>query len=459
LIGLKLKSRKYLITMVALITFLATSFGGLLLTPGASAATSDTGEVKAFVTRFYEECLDRQPDTTGLNYWVNLLVTRQKTGADVAQGFIYSNEFQAKNVSDDKYLDVLYQAFFNRQADSTGLAYWQDNLDDGVSRLNVLAGFVNSNEFGGLCADYGITAGSIKTTTTYSSSSSSSSSSSTPTGNTSAPAGSYNVTSYGATGNGSTDDTSAIQKAVNAAAAAGGGTVYVPAGTYIISPSTQVVMKSNTKLNLASGATLKAKSSSGSFTTVILINNVSNVSVTGGKIVGDRTSGATGSENKGITVLGSNNVTISGVAVSNFRGDGIYVGAGWSGGQNYCGNMVINNFTIDNCSRQGITVISAKNLTIKDGVITNISGTSPQNGIDLEPNYSTESLYNVLIENIVTKNCGNVGILVALPNVKGTASNPISITIKNLQNYNSGDGRDYFFWQYYPSSTCKITVI
>jgi len=39
---------------------------------------------------------------------------------------------------------------------------------------------------------------------------------------------------YGAAGNGSTDDTIPIQAAITAAIAAGGGTVYLPAGTYIV---------------------------------------------------------------------------------------------------------------------------------------------------------------------------------------------------------------------------------
>lgn len=42
----------------------------------------------------------------------------------------------------------------------------------------------------------------------------------------------FNVKAYGATGNGSTDDSSAVQAAINAATAAGGGTVYFPSGTY-----------------------------------------------------------------------------------------------------------------------------------------------------------------------------------------------------------------------------------
>ena len=43
-----------------------------------------------------------------------------------------------------------------------------------------------------------------------------------------------NVLDYGATGDGSTDDTSAIQTALTACDAAGGGTVYFPTGNYKI---------------------------------------------------------------------------------------------------------------------------------------------------------------------------------------------------------------------------------
>ncbi|NGP44763.1 hypothetical protein G4V62_07255 [Bacillaceae bacterium SIJ1] len=44
----------------------------------------------------------------------------------------------------------------------------------------------------------------------------------------------YNVKDYGALGDGVTDDTASFQSALNQAAAAGGGTVYVPAGRYKI---------------------------------------------------------------------------------------------------------------------------------------------------------------------------------------------------------------------------------
>jgi hypothetical protein len=42
---------------------------------------------------------------------------------------------------------------------------------------------------------------------------------------------------YGATGNGVTDDTAAIQAAITAVQTAGGGTVFFPAGTYLVTPT------------------------------------------------------------------------------------------------------------------------------------------------------------------------------------------------------------------------------
>ncbi len=45
----------------------------------------------------------------------------------------------------------------------------------------------------------------------------------------------YNVKDYGAYGDGIHDDKKAIQSAIDAAYKAGGGTVYIPDGTYIVS--------------------------------------------------------------------------------------------------------------------------------------------------------------------------------------------------------------------------------
>ena len=69
------------------------------------------------------------------------------------------------------------------------------------------------------------------------------------------PARSYDVRAFGATGDGTTPDTGAINQAIDAAAAAGGGTVVFPAGTYV---SYSIHLKSNIALYLDAGATLLA---------------------------------------------------------------------------------------------------------------------------------------------------------------------------------------------------------
>ena len=46
-----------------------------------------------------------------------------------------------------------------------------------------------------------------------------------------------NVLDYGADSTGANDSTSAIQSAIDAVEAAGGGTVYLPEGTYKVKPS------------------------------------------------------------------------------------------------------------------------------------------------------------------------------------------------------------------------------
>src|SRR5438445_7211857 len=69
----------------------------------------------------------------------------------------------------------------------------------------------------------------------------------------------YNVKTFGATGDGKMLDTAAINKTVDAAAAAGGGTVYFPAGNYL---SVSIHLKSNIALYLDPGATIIAANTS-----------------------------------------------------------------------------------------------------------------------------------------------------------------------------------------------------
>ncbi|MGH7992538.1 MAG: glycoside hydrolase family 28 protein, partial [Limisphaerales bacterium] len=64
----------------------------------------------------------------------------------------------------------------------------------------------------------------------------------------------FNVTDYGAIGNGVKDNTTNIQNTINAANAAGGGVVEIPAGTFLSGP---IILKSSINLQLDSGALLR----------------------------------------------------------------------------------------------------------------------------------------------------------------------------------------------------------
>jgi polygalacturonase len=60
-----------------------------------------------------------------------------------------------------------------------------------------------------------------------------------------------NIADFGATGDGETLDSAAIQKAIDAAHAAGGGKVTVPKGSYLAGT---IVLKDNITLHLDDGA-------------------------------------------------------------------------------------------------------------------------------------------------------------------------------------------------------------
>jgi polygalacturonase len=74
-------------------------------------------------------------------------------------------------------------------------------------------------------------------------------------GQSSFPQNTFNVKQYGAVGDGKTLDNKAINKAIDAASAAGGGTVFIPAGNYL---SGSIRLKSNISLYLDQGAVIIA---------------------------------------------------------------------------------------------------------------------------------------------------------------------------------------------------------
>ena len=94
------------------------------------------------------------------------------------------------------------------------------------------------------------------------------------------------------------------------------------------------------------------------------------------------------SENRGgITVYDSSEFRVHGVAVKLTGGDGLYL-------ENVNNSLVLgSNFTHN--YRQGMSVVSAINLTVEDSAFTDTNGTAPMCGVDLEPDHIFYQLVNI----------------------------------------------------------------
>ena len=91
----------YLLVFTVIAVLIATIFPTTL--------SGGSGEqVQAFVTRFYVHCLNRQPDPGGLDAWVQSLLSGAKTGADVGEGFVLSEEFQGRNYNNESVFHILF---------------------------------------------------------------------------------------------------------------------------------------------------------------------------------------------------------------------------------------------------------------------------------------------------------------------------------------------------------------
>lgn len=123
---------------------------------------AQTAQVEAFVTRLYEKVLGRQPEAEGKAYWTAELMNRRKSGAVVGYGFVFSNEYKSRNVSDADFVEMLYVVFMNRGSDAAGKAFWMDLLQQGMSREYVFRGFAHSQEYTQICNSYGIDRGTVE---------------------------------------------------------------------------------------------------------------------------------------------------------------------------------------------------------------------------------------------------------------------------------------------------------
>jgi Domain of unknown function (DUF4214)/Putative flagellar system-associated repeat len=102
--------------------------------------TSNPSEFKEF-TELYLAYFNRAPDAIGLDYWANNFFTGA-TESQIAINFSLAPEFtstygainsQSSVTQIDSFINAVYSNVLNRQADASGLAYWQNNFQTGAS--------------------------------------------------------------------------------------------------------------------------------------------------------------------------------------------------------------------------------------------------------------------------------------------------------------------------------------
>ncbi|WP_158890117.1 rhamnogalacturonidase [Amycolatopsis anabasis] len=226
----------------------------------------------------------------------------------------------------------------------------------------------------------------------------------------------YDVRHYGARGNGTSIDSPAINRAIEAAAAGGGGTVYFPAGTYA---SYTVRLKSNVALYFDHGATLlgATPTPAGGYdppgagagntyqdfghshwrASLIWGENLENISLLGpGRIDGNgliprmEHNSPRGAGDKAIALKLCREVTIRDVTIVG-RGHIAILATGVD-------NLTINDVTIDTL-RDGINVDCCRNVRVSD--VT--ANTFNDDGIALKSSYALG--FARATENVTIANC------------------------------------------------------
>lgn len=203
------------------------------------------------------------------------------------------------------------------------------------------------------------------------------------------------VRDFGAVGDGVTDDTAAIQAAVNAA-----GEIYFPPGTYRC--NTQIVLRAGISLVGAGVGVTKIEKITTEWGGVFYADSnsttaqLADISIKSMTIFDNVVTLGFSEHQHLVSFHGVDNLLIDNVEFYGFRGDGVYIGES----DGAIRTRINTNITISNCvfdgvnkdNRNGISVITGERVAIVNNVFQNITRSNMPGAVDLEPNASTTSV-------------------------------------------------------------------
>ncbi|MGH1506353.1 MAG: DUF4214 domain-containing protein [Acidimicrobiales bacterium] len=105
---------------------------------------------EGLVARLYAAYFQRDPDLGGYAFWLDAIDQGVWTNARASDHFAASAEFRqtyGSAVSDSEFLAIAYANVFDRAPDTGGRQFWLDQMAQGLSRGEVVLYFSDSSEF------------------------------------------------------------------------------------------------------------------------------------------------------------------------------------------------------------------------------------------------------------------------------------------------------------------------
>ena len=118
---------------------------------------SISDQLEAFIERMYVLILNRNSDPKGMEDWKRMLLDKEASATSLVKGFFHSKEFLQNKISNEEFVKRAYMAILGREPESSGLLYWVNLLNSKtLSRDDVLDRFLSSDEFKALSEKYQI---------------------------------------------------------------------------------------------------------------------------------------------------------------------------------------------------------------------------------------------------------------------------------------------------------------